>query len=51
MQNAAWICILAVMFAVACDGDPVSNQNNTDQFTPVVEDKEVDEAALWLSVR
>jgi len=48
MRNAAWICVLAVMFAVACDDDPVSNKNSTGQLTPV-DQEEADEAALWLS--
>jgi len=49
MRNAAWICVLAVMFAVACSDDPVSNHTNTDQTTPALADQEADEAALWLS--
>lgn len=49
MRNAAWICVLAVMFALACSDDPVSNHTNTDQSAPALADQEADEAALWLS--
>ncbi|HXS09328.1 MAG TPA: hypothetical protein VN852_05030, partial [Candidatus Krumholzibacteria bacterium] len=49
MRNAAWIYVLAVMFAVACDDDPVSNHTNNIQHAPALVDQEADEASLWLS--
>jgi len=49
MRTAVRILSLLACFALACDDDPVADRPADSQPDVVAEDREADEAALWLS--